>query len=113
MLGIFVLPAFGSRIKDLTTIAGQRDNQLVGYGLVVGYVQSGKTGHFSGLISRAIDEGFTFIIVLSGILNDLRRQTQLRLHKDVFGMAGVKAHAPLKTITPPSNNVLVDLPVYM
>ena len=75
------------------------------YGLVVGYVQSGKTGHFSGLISRAVDEGFTFIIVLSGILNDLRRQTQLRLHKDVFGMAGVKAHAPLKTITPPSNNV--------
>jgi len=75
------------------------------YGLVVGYVQSGKTGHFSGLISRAIDEGFSFIIVLSGILNDLRRQTQLRLHKDVFGMAGVKPHAPLKTITPPSNNV--------
>ena len=75
------------------------------YGLVVGYVQSGKTGHFSGLISRAIDEGFTFIIVLSGILNDLRRQTQLRLHKDVFGMGGVKSHAPLNTITPPSNSV--------
>lgn len=74
------------------------------YGLVVGYVQSGKTGHFSGLISRAIDEDFTFIIVLSGILNDLRRQTQLRLHKDVFGTGGIKARAPLKVISPPKNS---------
>ena len=74
------------------------------YGLVVGYVQSGKTGHFSGLISRAIDENFTFIIVLSGILNDLRRQTQLRLHKDVFGTAGIKARAPLRAISPPKNS---------
>jgi hypothetical protein len=72
------------------------------YGLVVGYVQSGKTAHFSGLISRAVDEGFTFIIVLSGILNDLRRQTQLRLHKDVFGTDGIKAHKPMSTISPPS-----------
>jgi len=74
------------------------------YGLVVGYVQSGKTGHFSGLISRAVDENFTFIIVLSGILNDLRRQTQIRLHKDVFGTSGIKAHAPLKAISPPKNS---------
>tara|TARA_B110000208_G_scaffold13429_1_gene16400 strand:- start:13595 stop:14704 length:1110 start_codon:yes stop_codon:yes gene_type:complete len=42
-LGIFVLPAFGSRIKDLTTIAGQRDNQLVGYGLVVGLAGDGDS----------------------------------------------------------------------
>ena len=74
------------------------------YGLVVGYVQSGKTGHFSGLISRAIDENFTFIIVLSGILNDLRRQTQLRVHKDVFGTAGIKARAPMNAISPPKNS---------
>ena len=74
------------------------------YGLVVGYVQSGKTGHFSGLISRAIDEGFTFIIVLSGILNDLRRQTQLRLHKDVFGSNNIKAHTSFKSINTPLNS---------
>ena len=74
------------------------------YGLVVGYVQSGKTGHFSGLISRAVDEGFTLIIVLSGILNDLRRQTQLRLHKDVFGSNNIKAHTPFKSIITPENS---------
>lgn len=33
--------AVGSRIKDLTTLAGARDNQLVGYGLVVGLAGDG------------------------------------------------------------------------
>ena len=55
------------------------------YGLVVGHVQSGKTAHFTGVIARAADLGYTFVIVLSGILNDLRMQTQLRLIKDIIG----------------------------
>ena len=46
------------------------------YGLIVGHVQSGKTAHFTGLLARAADRGFNFVIVLSGILNDLRSQTQ-------------------------------------
>lgn len=33
----------GSRIKDLTMIEGQRDNQLVGYGLVVGLAGDGDS----------------------------------------------------------------------
>jgi flagellar P-ring protein precursor FlgI len=32
-----------SRIKDLTSIAGQRDNQLVGYGLVIGLAGDGDS----------------------------------------------------------------------
>jgi hypothetical protein len=88
----------------ITLVEHKFDENKRCYGLVVGYVQSGKTGHFSGLISRAVDEGFTFIITLSGILNDLRRQTQLRLHKDVFGNKNIKAHAPFKAIQPPGNN---------
>jgi hypothetical protein len=55
------------------------------YGLVVGYVQSGKTAHFTGLMARAADLGYTFVIVLSGILNDLRTQGQRRLIKDIIG----------------------------
>ena len=31
----------GTRIKDLTMIAGARDNQLVGYGLVAGLAGEG------------------------------------------------------------------------
>jgi hypothetical protein len=92
--------------QDIIRLVNHKFNQNERcYGLVVGYVQSGKTGHFSGLISRAIDEGFTFVIVLSGILNDLRRQTQIRLHKDVFGSQNIKIPGAIKAITPPANPV--------
>ena len=55
------------------------------YGLVVGYVQSGKTANYTALLSRAADMGYTFVVVLSGILNDLREQTQKRLMRDLLG----------------------------
>lgn len=48
-------------------------------GLVVGHVQSGKTTNFTSVIAKAADRGYRLIIVLSGIHNGLRRQTQLRL----------------------------------
>ncbi|NQT26143.1 Z1 domain-containing protein, partial [candidate division KSB1 bacterium] len=55
-------------------------------GLVVGYVQSGKTANYTALISKAVDAGYKFIIVLSGIHSILRRQTQIRLDKELTGM---------------------------
>ena len=54
-------------------------------GLVVGSVQSGKTENFNAVINRAIDAGYGLIIVLSGIMEDLRRQTQARIDNDVIG----------------------------
>jgi hypothetical protein len=48
-------------------------------GLVLGYVQSGKTANFTALIAKAADRGYRLIIVLSGIHNSLRSQTQRRL----------------------------------
>lgn len=48
-------------------------------GLVLGYVQSGKTANFTSLIAKAADRGYRLIIVLSGIHNSLRSQTQRRL----------------------------------
>lgn len=54
-------------------------------GLVVGSVQSGKTGNFNAVINRSIDLGYGLIIVLSGIMEDLRSQTQLRIESDVIG----------------------------
>ena len=53
-------------------------------GLVMGNVQSGKTRHFSGVIARAVDMGYRFVIVLSGLYNNLREQTQSRLDRDLF-----------------------------
>ncbi|MBC8770436.1 Z1 domain-containing protein [Arenibacter sp. BSSL-BM3] len=55
-------------------------------GLVVGYVQSGKTANFTALIAKAVDSGYKFIVVLSGIHSVLRRQTQIRLDKELTGM---------------------------
>lgn len=52
-------------------------------GLVVGYVQSGKTANYSALIAKAADVGYRFFIVLSGTTSSLRRQTQERLEKDI------------------------------
>ncbi|MBC7523988.1 MAG: Z1 domain-containing protein [Flavobacterium sp.] len=54
-------------------------------GLVVGSVQSGKTANFNAVINSSIDVGYKLIIVLSGIMEDLRRQTQTRIEKEVVG----------------------------
>lgn len=61
-------------------------NAIIGkYGLVVGQVQSGKTSNYTGLVCKAADAGFKLIIVLAGIHNNLRSQTQLRLDEGFLG----------------------------
>ena len=54
-------------------------------GLVIGYIQSGKTATMSALIARAADEGYRLFIVLGGLWKDLRAQTQRRLDQEVTG----------------------------
>jgi hypothetical protein len=54
-------------------------------GLVVGYVQSGKTANFTHLISKAASIGYRFVIVLAGLTDTLRMQTQFRLDKELIG----------------------------
>lgn len=56
-------------------------------GLVVGHVQSGKTGNYTGLICKAADAGYKIIIVLAGLHNNLRAQTQIRLDEGFLGYA--------------------------
>jgi hypothetical protein len=52
-------------------------------GLVLGHVQSGKTANYSALIAKAADLGYKLVIVLSGIDNGLRQQTQRRLNREL------------------------------
>jgi len=54
-------------------------------GLVIGHVQSGKTANYTGLIARAADAGYKFIVVIAGIHNNLRRQTQQRIDEAFIG----------------------------
>lgn len=52
-------------------------------GLVLGHVQSGKTANFTAVISKAADVDYKLFIVLSGIHNALRAQTQRRLDREL------------------------------
>jgi len=52
-------------------------------GLVLGYVQSGKTANFSAVISKSVDAGYKLVVVLAGMHNILRKQTQARLHEEI------------------------------
>ncbi|WP_328540918.1 Z1 domain-containing protein [Streptomyces sp. NBC_00344] len=58
-------------------------------GLVVGYVQSGKTANFTGVAAKAIDAGYRLVIVLGGTLNLLRAQTQRRLDMELIGQENI------------------------
>jgi len=66
-------------------------------GLVVGHVQSGKTANYSGVICKAADAGYKVIIVLAGLLNALRNQTQDRIDE---GFIGFDSSRQLENITP-------------
>lgn len=52
-------------------------------GLVVGYVQSGKTANMTAVIAKAVDAGYNLIVLLGGVTNKLRAQTQRRIENDI------------------------------
>ena len=62
-------------------------------GLVIGDVQSGKTSTYTGLINKATDAGYRIIIVLTGTIEKLRKQTQARLDA---GFVGIDSAAFMK-----------------
>jgi hypothetical protein len=86
-------------------VVGSVDNvtdEIVGYlgnpqetkswrrrGLVMGHVQSGKTTNYSALIAKAADAGYRVIIVLAGLTNSLRHQTQVRLDQTFVGKSSL------------------------
>ena len=84
-------PSTLNKLNDLTdqVLSRLEDPQRKGKwdrrGMVVGQVQSGKTSNYTGLICKAVDTGYKVIIVLAGIHNSLRSQTQLRLDEGFLG----------------------------
>ena len=59
-------------------------------GMVVGDVQSGKTSNFTGLACKAADAGYKYILILSGMTDDLRSQTQKRMDLGFLGYDSAK-----------------------
>lgn len=73
--------------------------------MVVGHVQSGKTANYTGLICKAADAGYKIIIVLAGLHNNLRSQTQMRLDE---GFLGYETSAVVGTGQRPVGVGLID-----
>ncbi|RYF46522.1 MAG: alpha-1,4 polygalactosaminidase, partial [Comamonadaceae bacterium] len=72
-----------SKILNLMTPPGSLSIRT--RGLVLGHVQSGKTTSFMSVAAKAADVGYRLIIVLSGITDNLRSQTQDRLEEQLVG----------------------------
>jgi Z1 domain. len=54
-------------------------------GLVLGDVQSGKTANYTAICNKAADTGYRVIIILAGMMENLRQQTQERLDTEFSG----------------------------
>jgi hypothetical protein len=78
-------------------------------GIVVGYVQSGKTTNFTAVIAKAIDAGYRMVIVLTGMHEALRRQTQRRLDMELLGKPNIlNGLSELSAIGTPAGQYLAD-----
>lgn len=67
----------------VSLLANPDEDQFSCRGLVVGYVQSGKTANMTAVISKAVDRGYNLILVFAGLTDKLRQQTQRRLEADI------------------------------
>jgi hypothetical protein len=77
-----------------------REEKTKRTGLVVGYVQSGKTANYTALTAKAFDAGYQLVIVLTGIHNSLRRQTQIRMNNEL-GLVKSTEKRPTASLTGP------------
>ena len=72
------------RLADPTRAAAHQAK-----GLVVGYVQSGKTANFTGVAAKAIDAGYRLVIIMTGTIEMLRAQTQRRMDMEMIGRQNI------------------------
>jgi len=83
-----VVTALDKVTDDILDLMGNPDGEdgWPRRGLVMGDVQSGKTSNYTGLICKAADAGYKLVILLTGTLESLRRQTQERLDSGFVGL---------------------------
>ncbi len=74
-------------LDTLTDLLGDPsiDGEFQRRGLIVGDVQSGKTSNYTGLICKAADAGYKAIVLLTGTIEKLRKQTQMRIDEGFVG----------------------------
>lgn len=76
--------------KIMNNIENPDIDSFSNFGMVVGHVQSGKTGNYTGLICKAADAGYKLIVIIAGAMNNLREQTQKRINENFIGKDGDK-----------------------
>jgi hypothetical protein len=83
-----VLRAFDRVTDEILDLCGNPADtgQWKRRGLVIGDVQSGKTATYTALCCKAADAGYQAIVLLTGTLESLRRQTQQRLDEGFAGL---------------------------
>lgn len=86
---ISILDTDTDDILDLCGDPTDEDNDWSIRGMVMGHVQSGKTTNYAALINKAADTGYRVIILLAGITNSLRTQTQERIDEYFIGRKSV------------------------
>ena len=71
-------------------------------GMVMGHVQSGKTANYIGVVSKAADAGYRVIIIIAGLQNKLRDQTQRRVDEGFIGFSSIATQSrdmPSRNVT--------------
>ena len=90
-------------LPNIMNCLGDPNNNFEGKvfrrGLVIGDVQSGKTATYAGLICKAADAGYKVVILLAGITESLRQQTQERIDESVIGISKKKVGRQIITET--------------
>ena len=83
-----VVNTMDSILDNLTDLLGNPtiEQSFQRRGLIIGDVQSGKTSNYTGLLCKAADVGYEVIVLLTGTIEKLRKQTQLRLDEGFVGM---------------------------
>ena len=71
----------------------RKEGQWDRRGMVMGHVQSGKTANYIGLVSKAADAGYRVVVVIAGLQNNLRNQTQHRIDEGFIGLDTGKQRA--------------------
>ena len=82
-------------LDKLTDLLGDpsRDIAYSRRGLIIGDVQSGKTANYLGLICKAVDADYKVIVLMTGTIEKLRKQTQMRVDE---GFVGADSDAMMK-----------------
>lgn len=86
-LSLNVINKIEEASEDIMDVLGD-PKSLVNFqrrGLVIGAVQSGKTSNYTALINKAADSGYKVVILLTGTIEKLRRQTQTRIDEGFVG----------------------------